>query len=85
METKTIKISKENYHWLLEISSELQKKNKRLVSFDETLTELKERKNDNKNKKLSDLAGSWKISKSEAEKIKKNLKKGWSEWQIQSV
>lgn len=85
METKTIKISKENYYWLLNIASELQKKNKRLISFDETLSELKDRKIYNKKKKLSDLAGSWNISVNEADKIKKELKNGWNKWKIQSV
>ena len=61
--SKTIKISKENYEWLLKIASRLQPSYGRPVSFDETINSLKSKKK----KKLSDLAGSWKISNKNAE------------------
>lgn len=44
MESKTIKISKENYRWLLRMAADIQKKHGKLVSFDETLNVLKEQK-----------------------------------------
>ena len=46
MESKVIKISAENYKWLLTIASELQKKEERRVSFNEALKLLRE---ENKN------------------------------------
>ncbi len=82
MESKSIKISKENYLWLLKIAAELQKDKEKPVSFDEAITELK----DNKMKKASlvELAGRWKMSKKEADKLKKDIKKGWKKWKIPS-
>jgi len=43
MGSKAIKISEENYKWLLKIASDIQKKLGRLVSFDEALTEIKKK------------------------------------------
>lgn len=83
MESKVIKISNENYIWLLSLASELQKRKGRLVSFDETINTLKNNKMENK--KLSDLAGKWKMTEKEAEEFKENAKKGWKKWEIQSV
>lgn len=83
MTSKTIKISKENYTWLLNMAAELQKKNEKLVSFDETISTLKE--NCIKKTSLSDLAGGWELTEKEAEKLKKNMGKGWGKWKIRSV
>jgi len=66
MVSKTIKISEKNYLWLLNLASELQRKRKRLVSFDEALEELKEGKGDNN---VVALAGSWKMSEKESAKM----------------
>lgn len=41
MVSKTIKIDEKNYKWLLKIASDIQKKLGRRVSFDEALTEIK--------------------------------------------
>jgi len=41
MASKTIKISEENYRWLLGIAADMQKKQGKVVSFDETLEEFK--------------------------------------------
>ena len=41
MSSKTIKIDEENYKWLLKIASDIQKKLGKRVSFDEALTEIK--------------------------------------------
>ena len=46
MTSKVIKIKEENYKWLLDIASDIQKKEGRPVSFDEALTEIR-----NKSKK----------------------------------
>lgn len=44
MGSKAIKIKEENYKWLLKIASDIQKKLGRPVSFDEALTEIKNKK-----------------------------------------
>jgi predicted CopG family antitoxin len=44
MESKTIKISADNYRWLLNIASILQKQRGKTVSFDETLISLRHEK-----------------------------------------
>lgn len=43
MTSKVIKIKEDNYKWLLEIASDIQKKEGRPVSFDEALTEIRNR------------------------------------------
>ncbi len=45
MGSKTIKVKKENYKWLLRIASDIQKKLGRPVSFDEALTEIRNKVN----------------------------------------
>lgn len=45
MGSKPIKISEDNYKWLLEIASDIQKKLGRPVSFDEALTSIKNKLN----------------------------------------
>jgi len=81
-ESKTIKISKENYLWLLKLAAEIQKEYHRPVSFDATLNSLRNGKMEKK--KLSDLAGKWKMSDKEAKEFMKNAKKGWKKWKIPS-
>jgi len=83
MTSKTIKISEENYKWLLQIAAELQKRREQIVTFDIALSELRGEKM--KNKKLSDLAGRWRMSDEEWKRIKKDLKRGWRGWKIPSV
>ncbi len=80
MESKTIKISKENYLWLLRMAAELQKQSHRPITFDIVINNLKENKM--KKKKLSDLAGSWKMSDKEAKKFLKDIQGGWEKWKI---
>ena len=75
MATKTIKISEENYRWLVEFSGELRKEQGKPVSIDGALKMLHKGK-------LSDLAGSWKMSDKEAENIFRKLSKGWKKWKI---
>ena len=83
MVSKTVKVSYENYIWLLNLAAELQKKHAKPVSFDEVINVLKD--GEMKTNKISDLAGSWNISDKEAENMKKNIKKGWGKWEIPSV
>jgi len=35
--------------------------------------------------KISDLAGSWKMSDEEREEFMKSLKEGWKRWEIKSA
>ncbi len=48
MSSKTIKIKEENYKWLLKIASNIQKKLGRPVSFDEALSEMRDKLNKKK-------------------------------------
>lgn len=82
MESKTIKISKENYLWLLRLAAEMQKNSENLVSFDSALSKI--RGSGKERKRLSDLAGRWKMSDEEAKKFLKDARKGWKKWKIQS-
>ena len=84
MESKSIKISEENYRWLLGLAAEMQKKYERTITFDDTLNEVKSIAMQKK-KSLLDLAGKWKMSEAEAEKFKEGVKRGWEKWKIPSV
>lgn len=75
MALKTIKISEENYKWLVELSGELQKEMGHPVSLDKALKMLHKGR-------LSELAGSWKMSDKEAETIAKKIETGWKKWKI---
>jgi len=70
----SIKISEDNYKMLCSISGLLRSKYKRPVSLNDALSHLV------KNKKVSDLAGAWKMSDKERDNILNNLKKGWNAW-----
>ncbi len=82
MEQKTIKISSENYRWLAKLAAEIQSQKEKPVSLDEALTKIKIEKN---KKSILSYAGSWKISDKEAEKLKEDIRKGWSSWKTKSV
>ena len=79
-ESKSIKVSKETYAELSQIAGELQIKLKRPVSMEETIKHLTGRRK--KGTKISDLAGSWKISDEEAEEIENYIDKAWKKWRI---
>lgn len=79
-ESKTIKVSKETYAELSEIAGELQLKLKRPVSLEEAIKQLTKRRK--KGTKISDLAGSWKISDKETEEIKSAIDEAWKNWKI---
>jgi len=75
----SIKISEENYGRLCDLSGRLRTKLHRPVSINEAINHLY------KKGRLSDLAGSWKMSDKEVEKFTDNLKKGWKKWTIKSA
>ena len=77
-ELKAIKISKETYAELSAIAGELQIKKENAVSIDEAVKYLIRR--GKRGKKISDLAGSWIMSDSEAEEIKASIDKAWETW-----
>ena len=79
-ECKTIKVSKETYAELSEIAGELQMKLKRPVSIDEAITHLTKRRR--RGVKISQHAGSWKMSDKEAEEIKKAIDEAWKNWKL---
>lgn len=81
METKTIKISKKNYEWLCQLAGKLQEKEKKSVSLDEALTNIHTKMK----KRLSDIAGGWKMTDREVDTFMKDLEKGWKRWKIESV
>lgn len=80
---RTIKVSDESYRALLAIATELQKRREQKMTFDDAIRDLVDKKN--KKKKLSELAGSWKMSDAEWKKIREELDKGWKKWKMPSV
>lgn len=82
MTSKTIKISEENYRWLLEIAAEMQKEYGKPISFDDTLDNIKNKK---ERKSIMALAGSWKMSDDEWNNVRKSLEKTWKKWKIKSA
>lgn len=81
--THVIKVSEEHYRWLARIAADLQKKRGEPVSLNEALREIKLR-NTGMNALLH-VAGKWKRSDSEVEKIESENKKLWKTWKLQSV
>ena len=75
----SIKISKENYEKLSELSGKLRQKLKRPVSINEAISFLY------KEEKLSDLAGSWKMSDTEAVEFMESVRKDWKRWSAKSA
>ena len=79
MENKTIKISERNYKLICTYAGELQKEIGKPVSVDKALSFILEKR------KLSDLAGAWKMDDKLADEIMNNLRKGWSKWKMPSA
>ncbi len=69
----SIKVSEENYKRLVSLSGKLQEQWHKPVSINATIDFLY-------TQKLGDLAGRWKMNNKEAENIKRELKKGWKQW-----
>lgn len=77
MNTKTIKISEDNYRWLIGVAGELQQREGKSTSIDSALSRFRQTR-------LSDLSGKWKGSDRELEQIKAAIAKGWA-WEIKSL
>ena len=77
-ELKAVKVSKETYAELSAIAGELQVKLKRPVSIEEAMKHLI--KQSKKGKKISDLAGLWKMNDQEAEEIQASIDQAWKTW-----
>lgn len=78
MTTKTIKISEENYEWLIRYSGDLQKEVGKPISVDKAFSAI--RKDTQGKDTLLEFAGSWKMTDEEERKIFKTLKEGWKRW-----
>lgn len=75
----SIKISEGNYKILCELSGKLREKLHKPVSINDAISYLYSRK------KVSDLAGTWKMSDNEAKEFMAGLREGWKRWKIKSV
>ena len=76
---KSVKIREENYQWLGSVAGELQRQRCRPVSIDEALSWLQKRG------RLSDVAGSWKMSDREHKEFMKKVRVGRASWKPASV
>lgn len=75
----SIKVSEENYKRLSALSGELREKLQKPVSINEAISFLYSKR------KISDLAGAWKMSNEEAGDLSRNLRKGWKKWATRSA
>ena len=75
----SIKISEDNYRVLCSLSGKLREKLHKPVSINEAISFLYKRR------KISDLAGVWKMSDKEASEFIADLKEGWNKWKTKSV
>ena len=80
-ELKAIKISKETYAELSELAGELQTRLRRPVSIEEAMRHLLKRRK--KGTKISDLAGSWKLTDTEHREIQAAISQAWEKWKPQ--
>ncbi|MEK6947919.1 MAG: hypothetical protein AABX19_01625 [Nanoarchaeota archaeon] len=85
MTTKPIKISEENYGWLLQVAGDLQKIKGKNITLDNALTYIRKYKKDGSAEFLLKFAGKWKMNDGEADNLKKELSEGWKKWKIKSV
>ena len=75
----SIKISEDKYRRLSSLSGKLREKFRKPVSINDAISFLYERK------KISDLAGTWKMSDEEVKETMGDLKRGWSKWKAKSA
>ncbi len=80
MNTKTIKISEDNYRWLLEIAAELQKARGKVTTFDDVLCAVKQKRSTTQS--LLKFAGRWKISDKKVKELEEDNRKLWRTWKI---
>ena len=76
--SKTVRIDDEAYTLLSEYAGRLQAKLKRPVSMNEAIKHMARQQNEPQ--RISDLAGSWKVSDEEAAEIKESLRRAWETW-----
>lgn len=76
--SKTVRIDDEAYTLLSEYAGRLQVKLKRPVSMNEAIKHMARQQNEPQ--RISDLAGSWKVSDEEAAEIKESLRRAWETW-----
>ena len=75
----SIKISEENYKKLCELSGRLRERLHKPVSINEAISYLYKRK------KISELAGTWKMNDEEVGEFMEGLREGWKKWKIKSA
>ena len=75
----SIKITEENYRRLSSLSGKLREKYQKPASINDAISFLYERK------KISELAGTWKMSDEEVKETMGDLKRGWSKWKAKSA
>lgn len=75
---KTVRLDEEAYSALSEYAGRLQAKLKRPVSMNEAIKHMARQQNEPQ--RISDLAGSWKVSDEEAAEIKESLRRAWETW-----
>jgi predicted transcriptional regulator len=74
--SKSLRVDDETYRKLCEIASKLQSKLKRPVSVDEAIRSVIQMPPKNQNK-ITELAGTWKLTDEELMEIMESLRKGW--------
>jgi predicted transcriptional regulator len=77
--SKSLRVDDESYRRLCEIAGRLQEKLKRPVSIDEAIRSVIQMPQ-GKQKKITDLAGTWKLNDEELREIMEGLQKGWRRW-----
>jgi len=78
--TRSIKIEERTYRKLARVSRQIQSIIGRSVSLDEAIWRLL--KGTKEESTISDLAGTWEMSESEAKEIEKVLWEGWKCWKL---
>jgi len=77
--SKSLRVDDETYRRLCEIAGKLQARLKRPVSVDEAIRSLIQMPQ-GKQKRITDLAGTWKLTDEELNEIMESLHKGWRRW-----
>jgi hypothetical protein len=77
---RSVRVEDKTYRKLSQASGRLQTILGRPVSLDETIWHLL--KGAREEGRISDLAGSWDMSESEARETEKVLRQGWKRWEL---
>ena len=78
---KSIKVTEDTYRKINALVGFLREKEKRPVSMNDAISKVLSEVTLTK-PKLSDFAGSWKMSDREAKKLKKDIRDLWKIWKI---